>query len=72
VGEVVSESAIEAETAIEEALRKAGEERFAARQTKWSSGPFRVTNAASLGERPGGDQTNAVLVPSPHPKRIQI
>ena len=32
--------------------RSEGEERFA-KQTKWSSGPFRATNAASLGERPG-------------------
>ncbi|HET7084101.1 MAG TPA: YjbQ family protein [Rhizomicrobium sp.] len=30
-----------------------GEERFA-KQTQWSSGPLRATNAASLGERPGG------------------
>src|ERR1700691_3368617 len=29
-----------------------GEEWFATRRTKWSSGPFRTTNAASLGERP--------------------
>jgi hypothetical protein len=29
-----------------------GEERFA-KQTQWSSGPLRATNAASLGERPG-------------------
>ena len=28
-----------------------GEERFA-KQTQWSSGPLRATNAASLGERP--------------------
>jgi len=31
--------------------RSEGEKRFA-KQTKWSSGPFRATNAASLGERP--------------------
>jgi len=35
-----------------------GEERFAQR-TKWSSGPFRATNAASLGERPGRSAEHA-------------
>jgi hypothetical protein len=36
-----------------------GEEWFAARRTKRSSGPFRTTNAVSLGERPESEKPTA-------------